>query len=296
MLVVMGIIAMLIALVFPVMRKVRYQASLVGCTNNMRQLGALLSGYAAENMGWYPKNGACRNDPYSLKNGNYWDILTPMQKFIKNPGSDIFRCPLVTTKMIDTKQASSYALFFDTWAMTTTAHGSIADDPTNRPTQYGVNGAVVAGGPPGTFNSVVETTIWAYLDERKLMRRQGQTWTGKTSNTGEVVTFPVIAADRSFCGGSNTNGSRESNHPDPRGAWGDVRLNASGATIQMSYWRGTKNVLPYTSANYLLADGSVVNHTYKNLDYNVYWSTMDKVDNVYSIGLVGFIPRYLRTK
>src|SRR4051812_12502591 len=53
-LVVVGIIAVLIALLMPVFAKARRQADQVTCLSNLRQLGAAFLGYAGANRGWFP--------------------------------------------------------------------------------------------------------------------------------------------------------------------------------------------------------------------------------------------------
>lgn len=53
-LVVIGIIAILIALLLPVLRDVRRQANLVACQANMRQVGVALIAYSQSNRGYLP--------------------------------------------------------------------------------------------------------------------------------------------------------------------------------------------------------------------------------------------------
>ncbi len=310
-LVVMAIIAILVALLLPVIRKVRYQASETACASNLRQIGFILSSYASENNGWYPKNGAIRNYPDSLKNGTAWDITIPLKKYVGFSNSaqkdrramDIFRCPLTTKDMVDTSTDSSYSLMFDTWGYITTPHGTIADFPSaantnaadqepgkipTRPGQYGINGQKLWGAWNPT-NSPQFSTGWTttcpYLDERKLMRRLGQNWTGKISN-GVEGTFDVVAMDYTV-NGANINQTRVTNHPDYKASWAQVGR----------YWRGsTPALLPFTSANYLRADGSVTRHTFHNLDYATYWNTSNVIDNVYQMSSLGSIPKYFRLK
>jgi prepilin-type N-terminal cleavage/methylation domain-containing protein/prepilin-type processing-associated H-X9-DG protein len=292
-LVVVAIIMLLLALLLPAMRRVRYQANEAACASNLRQIGVLLGTYASQNGGWYPKNGACRNSPTSLRSGNAWDILTPMQKFLRNGGLSVFRCPMVTEKMVDVKTASSYAMFFDTWAYATSPHGNIADHPTDRPLQYGVNGQKIAD---ASSPSQTQTIYWPYLDERKLMRKLGQTWTGKIGGNQEA-SFSILAADRVISVGSATNSSRQTNHPDPREAWTDIRFSGTGQLIQMDVWQGMQYKLPYTSANYLMADGSVYTHRFNSFDYQKFWNTAPTIERVYGIGGgVGYIPKELRVK
>jgi len=53
-LVVIGIIAILIAMLLPALNKVRYQAKMVQCASNVRQYGNVLMMYASDNRGTIP--------------------------------------------------------------------------------------------------------------------------------------------------------------------------------------------------------------------------------------------------
>jgi len=53
-LVVIGIIAILIALLLPALNKARDQANTLACQSNMRQVGILTANYVADNNGWLP--------------------------------------------------------------------------------------------------------------------------------------------------------------------------------------------------------------------------------------------------
>jgi prepilin-type N-terminal cleavage/methylation domain-containing protein len=54
-LVVVAIIAVLAALLLPALKKARYQAKMVMCISNTRQVGAFVIGYALDNDGYYPR-------------------------------------------------------------------------------------------------------------------------------------------------------------------------------------------------------------------------------------------------
>jgi len=56
-LVVMGIIAVLIGLLFPALARARQQAKRVQCLSQLHQLGVALTGYAGANHGRYPSFG-----------------------------------------------------------------------------------------------------------------------------------------------------------------------------------------------------------------------------------------------
>jgi len=53
-LVVIGIIALLIAMLLPALNKARSQANLLRCLSNIRQIGLGMVMYSIDNKGWYP--------------------------------------------------------------------------------------------------------------------------------------------------------------------------------------------------------------------------------------------------
>src|SRR5688500_9300534 len=55
-LVVIGIIALLIAMLFPALRKAKDQAVRIDCASNLRQWGVALSAYSAQYKGYFPNN------------------------------------------------------------------------------------------------------------------------------------------------------------------------------------------------------------------------------------------------
>ena len=55
-LVVIGIIALLIAMLLPALRKAKDQAVRVECASNLRQWGQALAAYGAQHKGWFPHN------------------------------------------------------------------------------------------------------------------------------------------------------------------------------------------------------------------------------------------------
>src|SRR5690242_10681159 len=54
-LVVIGIIAVLIAILLPALTRARFQATLTACASNVRQVGAAMLMYANENRGLLPR-------------------------------------------------------------------------------------------------------------------------------------------------------------------------------------------------------------------------------------------------
>ena len=55
-LVVIGIIALLIAILLPALRKAKDQAVRIDCASNLRQWGQALAAYGAQNKGYFPNN------------------------------------------------------------------------------------------------------------------------------------------------------------------------------------------------------------------------------------------------
>jgi prepilin-type N-terminal cleavage/methylation domain-containing protein len=64
-LVVIGIIAILMALLLPALAKARAQAYQVACLANLRQLGVALIAYASQNRGSFPSPAMADTPPYA---------------------------------------------------------------------------------------------------------------------------------------------------------------------------------------------------------------------------------------
>lgn len=98
-LVVIGIIAVLIAILLPALSRAREQAKEVQCLSNMRQIGLAVLGYTYENKGWFPR--AAANGPQA-DDWIFWEdsrIATRDQgalvKFLGDKFfvEDHYRCP-----------------------------------------------------------------------------------------------------------------------------------------------------------------------------------------------------------
>lgn len=94
-LVVIGIIAVLIAILLPSLSKAREAARTAACLSNQRQLAVSFLMYANENRGFLPPYGYMTNDVFTEIPGMYWWELTA--KFISKNNSrfgvDFMRCP-----------------------------------------------------------------------------------------------------------------------------------------------------------------------------------------------------------
>ena len=98
-LVVVGVIAVLIALLLPALHRAREQAITVKCLSNLRQVGLALSMYAADSHGiipqpaWYVQNAPLQGwvDLIQGRLGGSMFIIPPINIYADNP---VLYCPL----------------------------------------------------------------------------------------------------------------------------------------------------------------------------------------------------------
>ena len=166
-LVVIGIIAVLVAMLLPALNKAREQAKTTQCLSNLRQIGLGVMNYAASNTGYVvpgvvranlanpanPKNEV-ENYATILVNGRYVqspDQGTPVAGQTTSDAANIFRCPsgvdLVNTKdalgnldlppVRNSNQTGGWGL--QAWACKSESTGRTVH------TWYGLSGAVKSG-------------------------------------------------------------------------------------------------------------------------------------------------------
>ena len=96
-LVVIGIIAVLMAILLPTLYKAREQALRVACMSNIRQLVMAVTNYATEHRSRYPgphrhSRPNCMKDPFTGYSPEVGDLRVLLRPYVKN-ASAAFYCP-----------------------------------------------------------------------------------------------------------------------------------------------------------------------------------------------------------
>src|SRR5688572_29363501 len=105
--VVVGIIAVLTAVLLPVLGRAREKANRAACASNLRQAGNLLANYSVDNRGAYPRTkytagaatatftGAADIDPFAGTNVVANDVTAALFLLARTQGApaELFVCP-----------------------------------------------------------------------------------------------------------------------------------------------------------------------------------------------------------
>lgn len=266
-LVVIGIIAVLVAILLPALGRARKQAILVACMSNMRQLGLATQMYCGENKGSYPPPYVAGGSGANIVTPTLFDNQTPTQPggFLWKYGiktNKVRTCPTVAALIPDEVSGSGISYFTSRY---NAVIGGVSGLTTNRATMVvGGNNYLVCK-PMRAGQIKNSTRVILYLDHTG----QGYTLTTQGSPTvikmdmslGEIAQAPtgVLIAQR-FVGdpfkGSQLFSDTIPSHDIRKGVSG--RYKATGATYTTPYGP-PNNIRPVVSGKSVVcfADGSV---------------------------------------
>jgi len=91
-LIVISVIAILMSLLSPALRKVMYKAKTVACSTNLKQIGNGVMMYVDDNGDLYPSTGGARSNPTVL---GEWEIMLPYHGGDSLAMRKAFMCPHV---------------------------------------------------------------------------------------------------------------------------------------------------------------------------------------------------------
>jgi prepilin-type N-terminal cleavage/methylation domain-containing protein/prepilin-type processing-associated H-X9-DG protein len=280
-LVVIGIIAVLVAILLPALNRAREQANLVKCQSNLRSMGQILTTYAAEWKGKFPPNiNAGSNNGVELAWCNREQLLRYMPKGTQlvddpaNPSpnptmiSPIFVCPVQ-----DETVTRSYAM--NVWA------ASVVDQFVYNKSPEGlslVGNTYAANGSP-TFRGVMVSAKTRGSSEIILMTEK-ILYTTATNGKGAVATSSI-----GFQG--DYAGARFTGRPWSANTGFQTPNGYSSTEIDFTLHRKSKDRGVATSrigtppvakgtANFLFLDGHVANFAVQDLAYADQNDTVNK--------------------
>jgi prepilin-type N-terminal cleavage/methylation domain-containing protein len=127
-LVVIGIIALLLAILMPAMAKARETAVRTACASNLRQIASGVVMYANENRGWLPQRYEVKKRVLSAADVALGSKVNTLEEGVQTVleqyvGKQVFRCPA------DFGDATSATPVFDRFGSSYDVQGSRVGDP-----------------------------------------------------------------------------------------------------------------------------------------------------------------------
>jgi len=223
-LVVIGIIALLMAILLPSVAGTRRQSRALQCASNIRQLCTAIFGYAAENKGRYPTN------IQSPAPGDFWHYTSSVGGYVSKTGpavGSVFTCP-------DDLDSSRRSYAMNIWA------SSKLD-----PVIAGLNpkrGQLWGSNPRDSSRLILFTETWDVTSPDGF-GREWETWS--------VIGYRGTSAGQRFGGGSGLA------PPIDAGPFGKANSELAFARHRPSGSPGT-GTLPIGAVNIGYADGHVI--------------------------------------
>jgi prepilin-type N-terminal cleavage/methylation domain-containing protein len=220
-LVVVSILAILMSLIAPSLRRVIYTTRNTACMANFKQMGIGFIQYADDNYDMYPQLGAARASPWEVQAVSrgvlHRDTQGPMEPYndglgMKAPNGN-FMCPQAVADLhpgTDPNRMTYYGFFFQN--MSALGNRGIANGTWRTlPCLENTNGCTSICLAPTIGGWTDGSNVAAPLN--LMMRRLGDSWLFKTAMTGRYnrggvkdLNYNVVATDFSLHGyGIETN-------------------------------------------------------------------------------------------
>lgn len=264
-LVVISIIAILAALLLPALQTAKYQARVILCVNNLKQIGIGMSSYAASYDTYYPSVGDVphpsghfyvgRLNTWTFDGNNANDFSDLLDSQFSGDALTTFTCPLAVKKPYRNGHSASSEWNYSLWS-DVSGRGAIRAEFSNSGDGFG---------------------------RGNMMMRQGQTINAKVRSGGRKRSH-ILASDRCARGLGQEFGFYrvlKTNHFRPG------TDHTAGTGYDSMSWRGVIG----GEANYALDDGSVTRRRLGNpIDI---WIAYDGFDSTQGTSEEAFIPNDL---
>jgi len=162
-LITVGIIALLLGLLIPVVSKARQASNLASCTANLRQWGFAMHAYALSNENWLPHRGQGVDATTQIdRDADWFNSLPPLIEMASyrktaalghDPDSGIWACP--EAKTVTTPHRFNYAM--NMWISPTQATSPDRLDALGDASSM----VFMADGPPGHCSTVPGRTQYS---------------------------------------------------------------------------------------------------------------------------------------
>jgi prepilin-type processing-associated H-X9-DG protein/prepilin-type N-terminal cleavage/methylation domain-containing protein len=167
-LVVVGVVAVLIALLMPALASAKRQAQRVACMSNLRQIGTAFIAYAQDSKGWFPAPASGFSPPHT-EDWVYWQAgrdvtASRLYPYLGN-SVDVLVCPLGPPERVPAAGRPPYPFNYSVNVLFT---GDSAGTEFANPTTWGI--------PPTRLSQVVGASHKVLVIDEDVVGINDGTW------------------------------------------------------------------------------------------------------------------------